>query len=419
MFFKKVFLIIILLLIASLLPLFQVNKDFAQPLEKNQGKRDLGIEATGQSEDLTIEGDYWALIIGINEYVNLPPDKQLQAALPDAKAVADVLNKRYGFAKERMIELYDKQATRSEIIKRLRILAKTLGNKDNLMIYYAGHGEYDKETQLGGWIPSDAVLDDPSTFIGNEEVRSYLKAIKARHIYTVADSCFSESLMGGKTRSIGQLSEPAIKELYHDKSRLILTSGGLYPVPDKGKGNHSTFAYYLLRILERNENKYLIPQQIIAELQPLVSNEAQQTPKSAPIAGIGDEGGQFVFMLAHVKAPPAEDMREKEDLRFKEERKKIEEEKARLEGDMKRFREEAAKIEREMKERLEKEMKEKSKKMDEERIAKDREQQKKIEEDRLRFEQQKIEEKRQLEQEKRELEKKKKKEEPVFIPPTF
>lgn len=419
MFFKKIFLTIILLLIASLLPLFQVNKAFAQPLEKNQEKRDLGIEATGQSQDLTIEGDYWALIIGINEYANLPPDKQLQAAQTDAKAVADVLNKKYGFAKERMVELYDKQATRSEIIKRLRILAKTLGNKDNLMIYYAGHGEYDKETQLGGWIPSDAVLDDPSTFIGNEEVRSYLKAIKARHIYTVADSCFSESLMGGKTRSIGQLSEPAIKELYNDKSRLILTSGGLYPVPDKGKGNHSTFAYYLLRILERNENKYLIPQQIIAELQPLVSNESQQTPKSAPIAGIGDEGGQFVFMLAHVKAPPVEDIKVKDDLKFKEERKKIDEEKARLEEDMKRFREEAVKIEREMKERLEKEMKEKAKKMDEERIAKDREQQKKIEEDRQRFEQQKVEEQRRLEQEKREFKKEKKKEEPVFMPPAF
>src|SRR3972149_10353435 len=124
MFFKKIFLAIILLLIASLLPLlplFQVNKAFAQPLEKNQGKRDLNVEGTGQSQDLTIEGDYWALIIGINEYANLPPDKQLQAAQPDAKAVADVLNKKYGFAKERMVELYDKQTTRSEIIKRLRI----------------------------------------------------------------------------------------------------------------------------------------------------------------------------------------------------------------------------------------------------------------------------------------------------------
>ncbi|MBI3583866.1 MAG: caspase family protein, partial [Nitrospinae bacterium] len=192
----------------------------------------MNIEGTGQPQDLTIEGDYWALIIGINEYANLPADKQLQAARPDAKAVADVLNKKYGFAKERMLELYNKEeTTRRNIIGKLRILAKTLSHKDNLLIYYAGHGEYDRDTQLGGWIPSDAVLDDPSSFISNEEVRGYLKAIKARHIYTIADSCFSESLMGGKTRSIGQLSEPAIKELYNDKSRLILTSGGLYPVP--------------------------------------------------------------------------------------------------------------------------------------------------------------------------------------------
>jgi hypothetical protein len=399
-----------------------ISQNFLPDAYSAESKRDLGIEATGLSHDLTIEGDYWALIIGINDYANLPSDKQLQAAKPDAQAVADVLNKKYGFAKERIIELYNKEdTTRRNIIGKLRILAKTLGNKDNLMIYYAGHGEYDKDTQLGGWIPSDAILDDPSTFISNEEIRGYLKAIKARHIYTIADSCFSESLMGGKTRSIGQLSEPAIKELYNDKSRLILTSGGLYPVPDKGKGNHSTFAYYLLRILERNENKYLIPQQIIAELQPLVSNESQQTPKSAPISGIGDEGGQFVFVLASVKAPPLEDVREKEDLKFKEERKKIEEEKARLEDDMRKFREEAVKIERELKEKLDMEMREKAKKMEEERLAKEREQQKRLEEEKLRFERQKIEEQRRLEEEKRELERKKKEEkkEPAFMPPAF
>lgn len=381
-----------------------------------ESKRDLGIEATGQSQDLTIEGDYWALIIGINKYKNLPA-RQLKAARPDAQSVAEILQKKYGFEKGRMKELYDEEATKNAIFNYLLLLARTLKDKDNLLIYYAGHGEYDKDTDFGAWIPYDAILDDPSSFLSNDDIRARLKAIRAKHTYIVADSCFSKSLMMGGTR--GVLTDKTINQLYDSKSRWILTSGGLYPVPDEGKGNHSTFAYYFLEMLESNEDRYLIPQQIFTKMVESVPKESDQVPMSGPIANTGDEGGQFVFRLAHVKAPPPEVLKEKDDLKFKEERKKIEEEKARLEEDMKRFREEAAKIEREMKERLEKEMKEKAKKMDEERIAKDREQQKKIEEDRHRFEQQKVEEQRRLEQEKRELEKKKKKEEPVFIPPTF
>ncbi|MEK6591096.1 MAG: caspase family protein [Nitrospinota bacterium] len=418
------FLLIFFLCISFNYPLKIFSEVSAQEIKNIQATRDLEVEGTGEQSNLTIEGDYWALIIGINEYANLPPDKQLQAARQDAQAVADILKKKYDFAKERVRELYDRQATRSSIIKELRIFAKTLNSKDNLFIYYAGHGEYDKETQLGGWIPSDAVLDDPSTFISNEEVRGILRAIKARHIYTVADSCFSESLMGGKTRSISQLSDTAIKELYNDRSRWILTSGGLYPVPDKGKGNHSIFAHYFLRILERNESRYLMPQQIITELQPLVSNESQQTPKSAPIANIGDEGGQFIFMLAYAKVPPPEDLKAKEvDLKFREEQqKRIEEEKARLKEDMRRFKEE---LERELKEdakRREQELREKEMKAEQERIAREKEHQRRLEEERYQFEQQRLEEQRRLDQQKKELEKKRqerKEEKPIFMPPAF
>ncbi|GEM_PF-3007275 len=375
-------------------------------------QRGITIQEKEQPSDVAIEGDYWALIVGINEYPNLPADKQLEAARPDAQAVAELLQRKFGFSKERIIPLYDKEATRKNILGRFRALAKTLSEKDNLLIYYAGHGIYD-EAGSGAWVPSEGDLEDPSTYVSNDEVRGYLDRIKAKHIYTIADSCFSESLMG-KTRSIQKWDDSAIKDYYKKKSRTVLTSGGLSPVPDKGKGNHSTFAYYFLRIMEDNKNQYVTPMQIYSELMPLVTNESRQTPKSAPITLVGDEGGQFVFKnTAYAKIAPPADLKTKEgEVRLKEEQKRLEEERASAKEDLRKYKEE---LQRQMKEEAlkgEQELKAREKKMEEGRAAKELEQNRRMEDER-----------RQLERDKRELERKKKeekkKEEPVFIPPAF
>ena len=389
---KNIYPIAILILFLSF-PLFTHSQ------EQSRG---ITVKGTSQPGDVTIDGNYWALIIGINEYPNLPPTMQLQAARPDAQEIATVLQKRYGFAKERMIQLYDRKASRDDIILALETLAATVGDKDSLLIYYAGHGEYNKNTKRGVWIPSDAVQGKQSTFVSNADIKDYLESIKAKHIYTISDSCFSESLMG-KTRSLG--TDRAIKELFSARSRWILTSGGLYPVPDKAKGNHSTFAYHLLRLLEKNENQYLTPMQIIAEIMPLVSNESPQTPKSAPVAMAGDEGGQFIFTLASYKMPdalkPAAPAVSPEDVaKQKAEMKKMLEDRTRLEEDAKKLKE------------AEQRLRDREQQMEKERVAKEHEQQKRMEEER-----------RRIEREKREFEEKmrreKKKEEPVFVPPTF
>lgn len=348
------------------------------------------------SSDLVIKGNYWAFIIGINEYLYLPPEKQLEAARPDAQALARLLKEKYGF---RVVELYDRGATRKNIHSNLRTFSKQLSENDNLLIYYAGHGEYEKETHLGGWLPSDAKSDEVDTYFSNEEIRAYLKSIKAKHIYTITDSCFSQALMGTKTRS---LRESSVNELYNDKSRWVLTSGGYYPVPDKGKGDHSVFAYYLIRILEKNEEKYLPVDKLYGSLRDAVSNETtQQTPRSAPIVEAGDEGGQFIFVYAYAKKPSIEDM--KDNHRNREQQERLREEMAKkIEEEMRKFKEEYLKIEQEK-------SAVKAREEEQQRLHRDREaQQRKSEEEKLK-----------IEKEKQELRKKKDKGERVFSPPAF
>ena len=68
------------------------------------------------------------------------------------------------------------------------------GEKDNLVIYFAGHGEIDASTGLGYWLPVDAEKDSKTNWISSREVSMQLERLAARHILVIADSCYSGAL---------------------------------------------------------------------------------------------------------------------------------------------------------------------------------------------------------------------------------
>lgn len=252
-----------------------------------------------------IEGNYWALIIGIDKYSALAEDKQLKSARKDAEAVAAVLRDRYGFAKERMIELYDEAATRKAVFKAFSSLKRELTGKDSLFVYFAGHGAYEgrieKGNEIGFWMLADSEEPsiDPSSSIQNTQIRDFFSGYQARHIFLVSDAFFSAKLVGKASALIR--GKDAVQVLYKDKSRWVLTSGKSFPEPDladKNKKGHSVFAWHLIKVLETNTTPYLLGADLVEPLAVRVSNEKQgKLPKSAPIIAAGDEGGQFVFHL--------------------------------------------------------------------------------------------------------------------------
>jgi hypothetical protein len=244
-------------------------------------------------------GEYRALIIGIDAYRHVP---KLSTAVRDAVAVRDVLIQRYGFKRERIAELLNDQATRVNIEDALFRLAQDAGVNDSVFIYYAGHGQTDPDKVRGWWVPVEGRETSPGTMINNASIRDAIQAMKARHVYLVADSCFSGTLFA-KTRSLPPLDDKFFSRLYETKSRWGFTSGMNEPVADSGKGGHSIFAYFFLKLLQENQDPYLVPSQIYARIAPLVGRNADQVPQSEPLQGAGDEGGQFVFRL--VRAVPS------------------------------------------------------------------------------------------------------------------
>lgn len=258
-------------------------------MDQTFGKTPAGsvVDSRPLSSDASAEqyGGYHALIIGVQDYQFLT---KLQMARNDAKAVGDILKNDYHYA----VTLLD-NPTRKEILLALGKMRRTLSNTDNLLIYYAGHGWLDEEADEGYWLPINAAKDNDIEWLSLNSVISAARAIPAKHIMIVADSCFSGKLTRGlqiQMKSVDHHSKMATR-----KARVVLTSGGLEPVLDAGGGSHSVFAAVFLDILQQNRG-VLDGTTLFAQLRREVMLKASQAPEYADIRKAGHEGGDYLFI---------------------------------------------------------------------------------------------------------------------------
>jgi Caspase domain len=275
----------------------EIDKSLAQNYSEFRGGNDplKGLNVAQAMKSVQV-GEYYALIIGIDQYSGDWP--QLRNAVNDAKSVAATLSSKYEF--QYMKALYDKDATRDNILKEFEWLMQTVKPNDNVFIYYSGHGEYLANMDKGFWVPYDATSKTISKYISNEDIRSFLSGINSKHTLLVTDACFSGDIFRGKTMTIPyENSTKYYQKVYSLNSRKAMTSGGVEPVMDKGKEGHSIFAYYFLQALTNNSEKYLDAEQVFETLKIPVVNNSYQTPLYSPIRNAGDEGGQFIFMLKY------------------------------------------------------------------------------------------------------------------------
>ena len=241
-------------------------------------------------------GNYYALIIGNDAYQKLPV---LKTPVADAKAVEQVLREHYGFKTRLLLN-----ATRYQTLSALNDLRERLTPQDNLLIYFAGHGELDTVNDRGNWLPVDAELDSSANWISNVAITDILNAMQATHIMVVADSCYSGTMTG---TSVPRYSEalPAseqkewLETVVTLRARTVLTSGGVEPVLDVGGGGHSIFARAFVDALRHN-TQLLEGYTLYRDVLKNVSAEAraldrQQTPEYAPILHAGHEAGEFFF----------------------------------------------------------------------------------------------------------------------------
>lgn len=277
-----------------------INTDVQPALVKRSG----GAQPTSGSPTVPLPqadldfGSYHALIIGNNEYQDFP---DLDTAISDAQAMATILEQRYGFQTRVLTN-----ASRYEMLSALNEFREKLTEKENFLLYYAGHGELDKANARGHWLPVDAESTSTANWISNVQVTDILNTMSAKHIMVIADSCYSGTLVRSVTTSIegGRSDEKRIswlKVMINTPSRTVLTSGGLSPVLDSGGGGgHSIFANVLLEVLNTNSDILegpLLYRQVSTRVQTSAAELGQeQEPLYAPIKYAGDLGAPFFFV---------------------------------------------------------------------------------------------------------------------------
>jgi len=251
--------------------------------ESDQGR---GI-AVKTLPEVNPAGKQWLVLIGIDDYTNNYAVHDLKSCKSDMEALRDLLMSRFGYQRENVVELYDSQATVKGIQRTIYDLLKKVGVNDTVVIAYAGHGYFDKDTRLGCWFPSD--IDSPADGIPNSTIRDWCAAFKANKVLVIADSCFSGSLLSRE----GFSGDATLK------SRELLAAGGLQPVADSGSpdGLHSVFNHYLRWSLTRlaDEGKPFVTNDLYVLLYAPVKVNSHQEPQKGIMEGAFHEGGQFLF----------------------------------------------------------------------------------------------------------------------------
>ena len=262
----------------------------------------LAIALTQNINDGGIYDRSWALIIGINDYENVP---DLHYAVEDALAIKNMLINEFNFSRNNVRVLIDKEATQSNINKEMSKLLKSAGVNDRVVFYFAGHGETEElgleEVATGFLMPSDADVENLYfSAIPMEDLRSVSKFSKAKHMLFLVDACYS-GLAAVNTRGLSTNSPNYIDKITQENARQIITAGQKdEKVLEKDEWEHSAFTKNLISGLKdkkanSNGDDFITGSELGFYLQEKVSldTENSQTPQ---VKRLTTHEGEMIFL---------------------------------------------------------------------------------------------------------------------------
>lgn len=271
------------ILAAGIIPLlgFQIARDLTLELEEAPSR------APGAQ-------NRWALVVGISNYRNLPPNAQLKYAHRDAEDFAQFLHggQGGGFPSTQLQLLTQERATVSAIRAALHHwLPASAGPKDIVYLYLAGHGVMGE----GGEAYFVANDSDPqnlhATALPFSELNAAIGKIKAAMVVVVADACHSGSIgFSGNPETLSNAHQAF--DSIGARDRLVLKMLASRPnersyEDEKWGGGHGIFTYSLLEGLrgaaEREPDGFIRTSELIDYVSRLVPDQtmAKQNPRIA------------------------------------------------------------------------------------------------------------------------------------------
>ena len=262
----------------------------------------LSFGLTQNIGDGDIYDNSWALIIGINDYENVP---DLHYAVEDALAIKNMLINEFNFSRNNVRVLIDKEATQSNINREMSKLLKSADVNDRVVFYFAGHGETEalglEEVATGFLMPSDADVENLYfSAIPMEDLRNVSKFSKAKHMLFLVDACYS-GLAAVNTRGLSTNSPNYIDKITRENARQIITAGQKdEKVLEKDEWEHSAFTKNLISGLKdkkanSNGDDFITASELGFYLQEKVSldTENSQTPQ---VKRLTTHEGEMIFL---------------------------------------------------------------------------------------------------------------------------
>ncbi len=234
-----------------------------------------------------------ALVIGTDNYTGAGWDK-LNNADYDAKEVAAILKKYYGYKTELLLD-----ASMEKIYDLVRKYYRD--SIDQVIVYIAGHGDHEQNFFDEGFIvcnDSRSRKDDPyrNSYIPFGKLRTMINNMHAREILVMLDIChggvFDASLLG---RFEGGRPDPG-------KLRIILSAVGDKPAFDGQAGNHSPFAKFLLQTLEKgaNDKETMDNDDIYAQIRAFSKQSTDGIKLQPAMNYFGNSGREEKFLFQPV-----------------------------------------------------------------------------------------------------------------------
>ena len=273
----------------------------------------------------TIYHDSWALIIGINNYQYLP---SLDYAVNDANSINEILIQKYGFKNENILLITDGDATKNRILKGFQQILLSAGEKDRVVVFYAGHGDtypLPNGGEMGYLIPVDGDNSIEEIFLSSipmSTIEQLANMSPAKHILYLVDACYGGlSLVSRGIKKKYQTPEYLEKMTQH-KGRQVITAGGKdEPVFERAEWGHSAFTKNLISglkddLADVNNDGIISGEELGTYVQNGVSidTKGQHTPQKGRL---GSDQGEFVFISQTLEKEVAIADQDLEDLEAK------------------------------------------------------------------------------------------------------
>lgn len=256
---------------------------------------DTGLSGSAGSEVMEGQKVTRALLFATNIYDSY---SELINPVVDASSLSAEFINNYKV----IVELVENPSL-NETVKKIREYAKMkYTSQDQLFIFFAGHGTYDRIFKEGYVISKDSKSSDETktSYLSHSNLRTMINNIPCDHVFLVMDVCFGgtfDPLIASSHRGAAMYEEISTEDFIERKSkyktRLYLTSGGNEYVPDGRPGHHSPFMRKFLEALRNYGGGDGIV--TVNEILPYIEKVEPQ-PRYGEF-GDNEPGSDFLFVV--------------------------------------------------------------------------------------------------------------------------